>query len=316
MTEPKPTNIAASILARLANIARRDGRDFNAVLKQYFQERLLSRLAGSRYRNSFALKGALLFVALEGDENEHQARSRPTKDIDFEAMQLASDPGELVRIFKVIAGTAGDVEDGVAFDPSAVEAETIHDDQQYQGVRLHIPVTLGKARDRLQIDVAFGNPITPQPEDTAYPTLLDFPRPNLRTYPLETVCAEKFEAAVALGELNSRLKDFRDLYVISSTTEFEGEPLRLAFERTFRSRQTDMREDPAVFSRRFAEDDTRQRSWAAYRRQHPDDDLPTTFAETIGAIIDFAKPAYAAARTGTNFEKRWDPARREWTPAR
>lgn len=308
-------NVPASVLARLANVARRGSRDFSAVLKQYFQERLLSRLARSRYRTRFVLKGALLFVTLEGDD-EHQARSRPTKDIDFEAMQLSSDPAELTRIFRAIARMPSDVADGVVFDDSAVEAERIHDDEHYEGVRLHMPVTLGNARDRLQIDVAFGNAITPGPEEREYPTLLQFPRPSLLTYPLETVCAEKFEAAVALGDVNSRLKDFRDLYVISGTTTFDGEDLRRALARTFERRATEMRADAVIFSRSFADDEARQRSWDAYRRKQRDDDLPDTFAATIGSIIDFAKPAYDGARTDERFVQRWDPAARRWTNPR
>lgn len=305
-------NVAASVLSKLADVARRDGRDFNAVLKQYFQERLLSRLARSGHRNQFALKGALLFVALDFDSEEHQARSRPTKDIDLEAMRLISDPPELVRVFSAIASVASDVDDGVVFEALAVEAERIQDDEHYEGVRLHIPATLGNARDRLQIDVAFGNAITPGPMESEYPTLLGFPRPTLLTYPLETVCAEKLEAAVALGEVNSRLKDFRDLYVISGTTAFEGENLQRAFAQTFERRDTEMRADAAIFTDRFAEDEARQRAWDAYRRKQIDDDLPHTLAATIRSIIEFVKPAYDAARTQERFRQRWDPTARTW----
>lgn len=113
--------------------------------------------------------------------------------------------------------------------------------------------------------------------------------------------------------MNRRLKDFRDLYVISGTTAFEGEDLQRALAQTFARRGTEMRADPAIFTDRFAEDEGRQRAWDAYRRKQIDDDLPQTFAATIGSISEFAKPAYDAARITGRFRRRWDPTARAWT---
>lgn len=142
-------------------------------------------------------------------------RGRPTRDIDFEGLQLRPEPEQIRAIFSEIAALRSDPDDGVVFLIKDIEAEKIVEHQEYEGVRVHLPALLGKMRNRVQIDVGFGDAITPKPQRTAFPTLLDeHVPPKLLMYPLETVVAEKFEAAIDLAEANSRMKDFRDLYVL------------------------------------------------------------------------------------------------------
>ena len=189
MTKPRSDlkNVPTSVHARLLTFAKRENRDFNQVLTQYFQERLLDRLARSRYDEQFVLKGALLFVALDSERSA--ARGRPTRDIDFEGLKLRPEPEHIRAIFSEIAALPSDPDDGVVFLIKDIEAEQI-----------------------VEHDVGFGDAITPEPQRTAFPTLLDeHVWPKLLTYPLETVVAEKFEAAIDLAEANSRMKDFRDL---------------------------------------------------------------------------------------------------------
>jgi hypothetical protein len=192
MTKPRSElkDVPASVHARLLTFAKSEKRDFNQVLTQYFQERLLDRLARSRYDEQFALKGALLFVALESESSA--VRGRPTRDIDFEGLKLGPEPEQIRAIFSEIAALPSDPDDGVVFLIKDLEAEQIVEHEEYEGVRVHLPALLGKMRNRVQIDVGFGDAITPKPQRTAFPTLLDeHVPPKLLMYPLETVVAEK-----------------------------------------------------------------------------------------------------------------------------
>lgn len=132
MTKPRSElkDIPASVHARLLAFAKREDRDFNQVLTQYFQERLLDRLAQSRYAEQFALKGALLFVALE--EGSQAVRGRPTKDIDLEALRLRPEPQQIGAIFAEIGALPSDPVDGVVFLIKDLEAEQIVDQEEYE----------------------------------------------------------------------------------------------------------------------------------------------------------------------------------------
>lgn len=313
MTKPRSElkDIPASVHARLLAFAKREDRDFNQVLTQYFQERLLDRLARSRYAEQFALKGALLFVALE--EGSQAVRGRPTKDIDFEALRLRPEPQQIGAIFAEIASLPSDPVDGVVFLIKDLKAEQIVDQKEYEGVRIHLPALLGKMRNRIQIDVGFGDAITPKPQRTAFPTLLDehLP-PRLLTYPLETVVAEKLEAAIDLAEANSRMKDFRDLYVLAVTTPFDGAVVTEAVRRTFERRGTSLAAGSTVMTDGFGRDTNRQSSWAGYLRKERIDTVPDSFETVMPVILDFVGPPFRAAGVGISFGLHWDPARREW----
>lgn len=313
MTKPrsKLKDVPASVHARLLTFAKRENRDFNQVLTQYFQERLLDRLARSRYDEQFVLKGALLFVALESESSA--ARGRPTRDIDFEGLKLGPEPEQIRAIFSEIAALPSDPDDGVVFLIKDIGAEKIVEHEEYEGIRVHLPALLGKMRNRVQIDVGFGDAITPEPQRTAFPTLLDeHVPPKLLVYPLETVVAEKFEAAIDLAEANSRMKDFRDLYVLATTTPFDGAVLTEAVRRTFERRGTSLDAGSAVMTDGFAQDADRQSFWAGYLRKERIDTVPDSLESVMPVILDFIGPPFRAARDGSSFGLHWDPARREW----
>ncbi len=162
MTKPRTElkNVPRSVHARLLAFAKKESRDVGQVLTQYFQERLLDRLARSPYSDQFALKGALLFVTL--DQRSAAVRSRPTKDIDFEALKLRPEPGQIRAVFGEIAALPSDPDDGVIFVTAETRAEQIIADEEYDGVRVHLPALLGKIRNRIQIDIGFGDAITPE----------------------------------------------------------------------------------------------------------------------------------------------------------
>jgi hypothetical protein len=221
---------------RLFNRSKEQGRDFQSVLKLYFLERFLYRLSISRYRDSFLLKGALLFFARA--EPEARPFTRPTKDIDLEALAMEPDVDGLREIFAVVAAIAAPG-DGVRFDPEGVTVESIREDDRYGGIRVHLDAYLGQARDRIQIDVGFGDAVTPGPVALTYPTFLAaLPAPDLAVYPIQTVVAEKWEATISLGETNSRLKDVIDLDELAGSESFDGAILQQAIRRTFQRRQT------------------------------------------------------------------------------
>jgi hypothetical protein len=304
------TNIAASVRARLLNLAKRDGRDFGAVLRLFFIERFLYRLSISRYRDDFLLKGALLFFARA--DADRRAFTRPTKDVDLEALALRPDLGELAAAFRAIAETRAD-DDGVRFDPGSVTVDTIREDDRYGGLRGHVVAQLEGARDRIQIDIGFGDAVTPGPLTLRYPTFLaDLPVPDLNAYPVETVVAEKWEATVSLGEANSRMKDLIDLDELAGTAPFDGVVLQEAMRRTFERRRTGLAADAAPLTDAYANDRERQALWAAARRRYQRSDTPERLAEAMARVLAFVGPPYIAAVQGRPFSGRWDPARRTW----
>lgn len=305
-------NVPDSVHARLLALAKAQGRDFTQVLNQYFQERLLDRLARSAAADQFVLKGALLFVVL--DQGSTQTRGRPTRDIDLEALVFKPEPDEVRTRFAAVAALPSEPDDGVVFLAAEIEAEQIMAEDKYEGVRLHVPGLLGNMRGRIQVDVGFGDAITPQPRRLAFPTLLaDFSPPQLLTYPLETVIAEKFEAAIDLAEANSRMKDFRDLYVLAATTPFEGAVVTQALARTFERRGTSTSAGSTVMTEGFAKDADRQTAWAGYLRRERIDTVPSSFEAVMPVILDLVGPPFQAAREGSAFTKRWDPAQRRWS---
>lgn len=229
MTRSVNRNVAASVHQRLLNIARETGRPFNEVLQYFAMERLLYRLSCSAHKDSFVLKGALLFRVWSVPD------SRATRDIDFLAF-VDNSTENLVVIFREIC--AVDVDDGLTFDPDSIDARTIKEDADYEGVRVRFRGLLGKARITLQTDIGFGDKVHPAVVQTDYPVILDLPAPALRMYPPETVVAEKVEAMIHLGSLNSRMKDFYDVWRLSRQFEFAPEVLSEAIRRTLKNRGT------------------------------------------------------------------------------
>ena len=230
MTKPEKKNLPASIHERLLNKAKSSGRPFNELLQYYGIERFLYRLAESPYRDRFILKGALIFAAWGAP------LSRPTRDIDL----LAHTSNSINNIVAIVTAICNqDVQpDGMTFDPASVVGEKIKEQDEYEGVRVRFRGYLGNARVNMQVDMGFADVVSPAPELVEYPTLLDLPRPHLRGYPRETVVAEKVHAMVTLGAINSRMKDFYDLWLLARKFSFDGASLSEAIRNTFAHRAT------------------------------------------------------------------------------
>ena len=245
---------AASVRARLLNVAKATGTDFNLVLVRFALERLLFRLSTSAHSDRFVLKGALLFTLW------YDLPHRATRDADLLGFG-PSDTGSMAGVFRDIASVAAD--DGIVFDPASVRVGVIRKDAGYGGVRVTLNGKLANARCGAQVDVGFGDAITPGPTDAVYPVLLDdLPAPRLRTYPVYTVVAEKLHAIVVLGMVNSRLKDYLDLVVIMEREALDEPTLALAIAATFQRRGTALPNAPPVgLSDEFALDPTRIALW-------------------------------------------------------
>jgi predicted nucleotidyltransferase component of viral defense system len=197
---------AASVHDRLLAVARKNGSDFNLTLSRYALERFLYRISASRYKDRFLLKGALLFCLW------YDTPSRPTRDVDLLGVE-ALDVEAMAAIFRELCGIGCD--DGMNYLVDSVRAKEIREDARYGGIRIELKGMLGNARCDVQIDVGFGDAVTPEPTEVSFPLLLpDNPAPSIRVYPKETVIAEKLEAIVSLGMANSRMKDYFDLFTL------------------------------------------------------------------------------------------------------
>lgn len=268
-------NVAASIRARLKLYADAHQQDFNLTLTRYGLERLLYRLSISPHANRYLLKGALLF-ALWFDQPH-----RPTRDADL----LGFGPDDVesaVLAFREICQI--EVDDGLAFDPASVKGSTIRKEAGYGGVRVDLLATLDGARIALQVDVGFGDAVTPAPEEVHYPVLLpDLPAPQLRAYPKYTVVAEKFHAVCLLGMANTRMKDYFDLWVLLTEGVLDPQELRRAVAATFHRRQLALPNSiPSGLSDVFAQDAAKQKQWAAFLKKNRLQTLD--LAEVVGVL--------------------------------
>jgi len=297
MNKRRITNVAASVRQRLQNVAQSSGRPFQEVLQYYAMERILYRLAQSPHADRFVLKGALMFNVWQA------ATSRPTKDIDLLG-RMDHSTDALAATMRDICGQAVEA-DGLVFDPDSVEAVVIKEDADYEGVRVILRGSLQNARIAMQIDIGFGDVMYPGPEMMEYPTILNHAAPRLRGYARETTTAEKFEAMVKLGQVNSRIKDFYDIWALSRQFDFDGKTLAAAIQKTFAHRRTTVTPQPTAFSMAFATDPTKTTQWQAFVRKTRLKDAPAEFVEVVHAVETFLVPPAAAVSSGQSFGQRW-----------
>ncbi|MBS0406543.1 MAG: nucleotidyl transferase AbiEii/AbiGii toxin family protein [Proteobacteria bacterium] len=283
---PANPNVAASVRARLLNVAKAQGVDFNQVLVRFALERILYRMTQSQHANRFLLKGALLFTLW------YDMPHRATRDADLLGFG-ASDLASVAETFRDIAAVA--VDDGIAFDPASVTVEEIRKEAGYGGVRVIITGELAKARCKTQIDVGFGDAVTPAPVDSVYPVLLDdLPAPKLRAYPTYTVISEKLHAIALLGMTNSRLKDYFDLSVLLQRETLGTDSLAQAIKATFERRGMSVPDAvPIGLTDEFAHDSSRQSLWLAFLKKN---ELPP---EPLAVIVDRLRSALAPALNRT-----------------
>ena len=300
MKQRKPSNVAASVRQRLLNLSRQRGEDFNLVLTQYGIERWLYRLGQSEHSGRFVLKGAILFTLWAGRVH------RPTRDLDLLGYgDFSTDWIE--KVFRDVSHVTAE-DDGLAFDPDTIRSSEIREDQEYHGLRVRLRAYLGSARIELQIDVGFGDVITPDATDATFPTLLDMPSPKVRAYPPETVIAEKLQAMVSLGIPNSRMKDYFDVWSISRQFDFDGQVLSRAIGATFDRRRTPVPLDvPPALSEEFANAENKSTQWRAFLRRTGIDKITGNLAALLDDLRRFLLPPMSAATQGEEFNETWTP---------
>jgi hypothetical protein len=296
-----PKNAAASVRAKLLNIAEKTGEDYNLLLVRYVAERLLYRLGVSEHSSAFVLKGAMLFLVWGNHPH------RPTRDIDLLGYG-ESTPAHLVEVFRSLC-TLPVSDDGVLFLEDSVAATAIRALDEYGGIRVTLQATIGTAVIAMQVDVGYGDATTPSPTETDYPTILEMPVPRLRVYAKETVVAEKTEAIVKLSMANTRYKDYFDLRELSASQSFDGPLLSQALRATFERRRTTIPATvPVGLTATFGADTIKEQQWRAFCNKSSVVAPVPTLASVVASIAAFVGPPLIAASTDTSFMKRWDPS--------
>ncbi len=294
----KRSNVAASVHQRLLNRARKESRPFNELLQRFVNERFLHRLSKSPNAETFVLKGALMFGIWGGPV------SRPTMDIDLLGRGVENSLGRIVSALKTICEVEVEA-DGVLFDPTSVTATRITEGAEYEGVRARLRGTLENTRITLQIDIAFGDVVTPGPVRIVYPALLEFPVSELNGYTKESTIAEKLQAMVKLRELNSRMKDFYDLVALSRACDFRGAVLAEAIRKTFTARNTSVPPDFDSLIHALESDLNKQRQWEAFLTKSEIVDAPWDFADAVSEIRNFLEPVVRSLSEGRDFRGIW-----------
>jgi predicted nucleotidyltransferase component of viral defense system len=297
-------NIAASIRQRLLNHARSGGRPFNEVLQYFALERFLYRMGRSPYRDRLVLKGALMFTVWQSPV------TRSTRDIDLLG-HIDNTVEQVVSAIRTICqGPAP--EDGLRFDAEGIVGERIVEAADYAGVRVRFRAYLGKAWIPMQIDVGFGDPLVPGPSLVSLPAILDLPRPEVQGYSRESAIAEKLQVMIYLGEINSRMKNFYDVWLLASSFQFDGLVLAEAIRRTFDWRQTTLSTDLVAFTDAFAQSPETERQWRAFVDRHRLQGAPETLQGTVKVLSAFLLPVVRALSSGQPFDRHWS-AGGPWT---
>ena len=294
---------AESVKARLKQIAVRESKPFDFLLVHYFTERMIYRISISPYAENFILKGGMLLYTMLGND------ARTTKDIDFLAKNISNTPEDIAVVVRTICSI--DANDAVNFDLDSIKAEPIREGADYEGVRIKITGYLDRTRHVLQFDAGFGDVVIPKPVTLEYPTLLDMERPLIQAYSQESIIAEKFEAMLALSEVNSRMKDFYDIYTLSLRFSYKGMVLYKAIRETLKHRGTPLVISPSVFTDEFANMKEKQALWKAFQKRIRETDDPG-FTSTMELIKKFLKPVYLAILSEKEWRKQWDNNKRVW----
>lgn len=284
------------IYEKLRKSAKQRQKGFEEILLYYGMERFLARLQRSNFKEKFVLKGALLFYVWE----ENLARS--TRDIDFLG-RLKNDQNfirqSIIDICKV------NLEDGVNFDHSSVVTMKIKEDADYEGIRVKFSGKLWKARIPMQLDIGFGDTVTPPPQKVDFPCLLTKEKVSLIGYPPEVVIAEKLQAMTALGLINSRMKDFFDIWFLAQNFDFEGKVLATAIEKTFMNRKTTVDKEPQALTLNFARDQEKSALWKAFRRRMQINSGPEEFENVVSSLSAFLNPVLEAIVAKEEPPKKW-----------
>lgn len=303
----KVTNVAASVRSRLTSLSAQQGQQLHDLILLYTLEGFLRRVARSPHAERLVLKGGLLLFSMSA------TLGRTTRDLDLMGVHLRIDPTTVAELIRELCTQPLAEDDGLRFDPDNIETEIILEEGDYQGVRAKLYAYLGRARSRVIIDIAAGDPIVPGPRELSFPTLLSQESLTIKAYSIESLIAEKFHALALRGLRTSRLKDCYDLWALSREHPFDGELLQQAIQATFAARDLAFTPDlPIILTLAFAEDEQKQQQWAAFRTGKNAAAAPASLAEALAPVIVFLKPVWEASAAGQTFSGTWDCADSLW----
>jgi len=270
---------SASVRQKILNLSREGGPGFLESIKDYGMERFLYRIGISKYRDSFVLKGALMFKVWDIKER------RRTLDIDL-LSYLKNDPDLIVKVIREICEIQVK-EDGIEFDPNSIKIENIQKGKDYVGLRLKFTGKLDTAVIPIQIDFGFGDKVIPVPKLCKYPTILDMPSPEIKGYPVESMISEKFHAMITHGALNSRMKDFYDIWILRNS-KIDSDILAEAIKKTFSKRGTSIPgTGRALPDNAFESDSDMQVKWNAFLRKREIQNIPKQFKDVAKEVENF-----------------------------
>lgn len=297
MSKERPVDVAASIRQKLLNLSRERKQDFQLILTRYALERFLYRMSQSPHAENFVLKGATLFQFWTGE------MYRPTRDLDLLGFGDSSDESIKETIREICEVSVEP--DGLEFDPASIQVVTIRESEEHQGKRVRLTARLGSAEIRVQIDIGFGDIVTPELDEITFPTLLKMSAPQIRSYPKETVVAEKLQIIVALGIANSRFKDYYDLWVLSREFSFDGKVLASAIGATFKGRQTEIpKQVPLGLTQEFIDERGTANQWQAFLNRSSLSAGPD-FGNILEQLRMFLIPPLEAVATETQLKQIW-----------
>ncbi len=288
---------SASIRQKILNISRAGGPGFLESIKDYGMERFLYRIGISKYKDSFVLKGALMFRVWDIKER------RRTLDIDL-LSYLKNDPDLIVKVIREICEIQVE-KDGIKFDPDSIKSENIQKGQDYVGLRIKFIGKLDTAVIPMQIDFGFGDKVYPIPKRCKYPTILKMPHPEIKGYSVESMISEKFHAMITHGALNSRMKDFYDIWILRRTNinhDIIGESIK----RTFSKRETTIPGPEKILPKSaFKSDSDMQIKWEAFIRKQKIKNIPEQFNEVAKVVESFFREPLRELQKESNLKKDW-----------
>lgn len=295
-------DIAASVLAKLKNKAKESGISYQQCLQLFFQEEFLRKLAASKYKDNFVLKGGLFIYTLTNFE------SRATVDVDFLIRGISNDMKRMDEIIaEILAVQTGN--DFVTFN--AIPTELIAVNRKYHGISTQITGHIKNVRVPFNVDIGVGDVIVPNAKARTIKTQLDgFTAPEIMTYSLESTIAEKFDAILQRFELTGRMKDFYDIYYLSQTFDFDGLKLQTAISETLANRGTDYNSDSFRRVLALADDESMQIKWRYFLRTLHNPDIP--FSQVMNGIANFIEPMWDAFIREEEFQKQWNAESRKW----
>lgn len=296
-------NIGASVRQKLLDLSKKEERPFQEVVQRYAMERFLYRLSQSKHSKKFVLKGAMLLTIWDFP------KARPTMDVDLLGKTNNSPDAITKQFIEVLESEVQN--DGLSFDSTSLEAHNIIEQAEYVGLRINFKGKLGAMEIKMQVDLGFGDSVVPEPVSKTIPGLLDFPKATMMCYQLETSISEKFQTMIRHDLLNSRMKDFFDIWFMSIHVPFKGNELCTAIQATLDRRETSMPSSITAFTSEFVGE--KQKQWLSFVKRIKVEGLPNDFGIVVNGIQEFLGPVAEAIRHEDEFNGAWSPDSRKWT---